>query len=54
MVNSNIKTIFGMFLITKLLQQGFWRLWQSFAWRLNHALCDAQNLCTLTKEDPVI
>jgi len=28
MVNGNIKTIFGMFLITKSLQQYFERLWQ--------------------------
>ena len=28
MVNGNIKTIFGMLLITKSLQQRFYRLWQ--------------------------
>ena len=28
MVNGNIKTIFGLFLITKSLQQRFQRLWQ--------------------------
>ena len=31
MVNGNIKAAFGMFLLTKLLQQRFFRCWKLFS-----------------------
>ena len=42
MVNGTIKTISGMFLLTKSLQLGFWRLWQH-----SSDLAKIQSKCSL-------